>query len=74
MVSATLALPGSAFGFHHVAVPADECAPPQAGEPGNNPQAHAAIELHNPALNLPLPPFGTPGNLATPDACPAPQK
>lgn len=71
---AVLAIPASASAFHHVAVPADECAPAQAGTPGNNPVAHAAIAEHNPAQTLPLPPFGTPGDLATPDSCPAPNK
>jgi hypothetical protein len=69
-----LAFPAGAGAFHHVAVPADECAPAQAGTPGNNPTAHAAIAEHNPAQTLPLPPFGTPGDAATPDECPAPNK
>jgi hypothetical protein len=67
-----LALPVPAGAFHHVAVPADECAPAQAGTPGNNPTAHEAIEMLNPAQTLPLPPFDTPGDLATPETCPAP--
>jgi len=67
-----LALPVPAGAFHHLAVPADECAPAQAGTPGNNPTAHAAIAEHNPAQALPLPPFDTPGDLATPEECPAP--
>lgn len=75
VVAAGLALaPGQALAFHHVAVPADECAPPQAGTPGNNPTAHAAIAEHNPAQTLPLPPFGTPGDAHTPSECPAPNK
>jgi hypothetical protein len=61
-----------ALAFHHVAVPADECAPAQAGTPGNNPMARAAIIAHNPAQTLPLPPFGTPSQ--APTTCPAPQK
>jgi hypothetical protein len=69
-----LALPAGAGAFHHLAVPADECAPLQAGIPGNNPTAHAAIAEHNPAQTLPLPPFGTPGDEATPEECPAPNK
>ena len=69
-----LAVPASASAFHHVAVPADECAPPQAGTPGDNPTAHMAIAMHNPAQTLPLPPFGTRGDAATPDTCPAPNK
>jgi hypothetical protein len=71
---AALAAPATASAFHHVAVPADECAPTQAGTPGNNPAAHAAIDEHNPAQALPLPPFGTPGDDATPATCPAPDK
>ena len=73
-VAAALIVPTSAYAFHHVAVPADECAPAQAGTPGNNPTAHAAIAEHNPAQTLPLPPFGTPGDAATPSECPAPNK
>ena len=69
---AALAVPASASAFHHVAVPADECAPAQAGTPGDNPTAHAAIAEHNPAQMLPRPPFGTPGAEATPETCPAP--
>jgi hypothetical protein len=61
-----------ALAFHHAAVPADECAPPQAGEPGNNPRARAAIVEHNPAQTLPLPPSGTPSQ--APTTCPAPQQ
>jgi hypothetical protein len=72
--AAALAVPASASAFHHVAVPADECAPAQAGTPGNNPTAHAAIAEHNPAQALPLPPAGTPGDQATPATCPAPTK
>jgi hypothetical protein len=69
-----LALPAGAGAFHHSAVPADECAPAQAGTPGNNPTAHAAIAEHNPAQSLPLPPAGEPGDEATPAECPAPNK
>jgi hypothetical protein len=69
-----LALPTAAGAFHHSAVPGDECAPAQAGTPGNNPTAHAAIAEHNPAQTLPLPPAGTPGDDATPAECPAPNK
>ena len=61
-----------ALAFHHRGVPADECAPPQAGTPGDNPTAHAAIAAHNPAQTLPLPPAGTPSQ--APTTCPAPQK
>ncbi len=61
-----------ALAFHHVSVPADECAPPQAGVPGNNPTSRAAIVEHNPAQTLPLPPFGTPSQ--APTDCPALQQ
>ena len=72
-----------ALAFHHTALPADECAPLQAGTPGNNPIAHNAIEDRNPAQSLPLPPAGTPAVEASPiiinpavetPECPAPQK
>jgi hypothetical protein len=69
-----LVIPATASGFHHVGVPADECAPAQAGTPGNNLTANEAIAEHNPAQTLPLPPFGTPGDEATPATCPAPNK
>jgi hypothetical protein len=68
---AALAVPATASAFHHVAVPGDECAPAQAGTPGDNPTAHKAIDDHNPAQALPLPPFETPGDAATPADCPA---
>jgi hypothetical protein len=74
LVAGALAAPSTALAFHHVAVPADECAPAQAdtnGGPGNNTTAKAAIADHNPAQTLPLPPFGTPGDAATPNSCPA---
>ena len=71
IAAAALLAPLPASAFHHVAVPADECAPAQAGEPGNNPTAHAALVDHNQAQTLPLPPFGTPGDAATPATCPA---
>jgi hypothetical protein len=61
-----------ALAFHHVAVPADECATNAAVTPGNNPTARRAIMEHNPAQTLPLPPFGTPSQ--APTTCPAPQK
>jgi hypothetical protein len=61
-----------ALAFHHKSVPADECAPPQAGEPGNNPHAVAAIKQRNPVQSLPLPPAGT--SSQAPLECPAPNK
>jgi hypothetical protein len=73
-LAAALAVPSGAMAFHHRGVPADECAPEQAGTPGNNPVAHEAIAEHNPAQTLPLPPVGTPGDEHTPATCPAPQK
>ena len=72
--AAALAIPASASAFHHVAVPADECATMAAVTPGNNPTATSALREHNPAQTLPLPPFGTPGDEATPETCPAPGK
>jgi hypothetical protein len=70
--AAALAIPASASAFHHVAVPADECATNAAVTPGNNPVAHDALVAAG--LTLPLPPFGTPGDAATPETCPAPTK
>ena len=61
-----------ALAFHHVAVPADQCATNAAVTPGDNPVAHEAIQTHNPAQDLPLPPAGTPSQ--APSTCPAPQK
>ena len=62
---AALALPTSAPAFHHVFVPAPECASASSGDNagGNNATAKAAIVEHNPAQGdaLPLPPAGTPG-------------
>jgi hypothetical protein len=48
--------------------------PGAGGHAGDNPTAHEAIATNNPAQTLPLPPFGTPGDAATPDSCPAPGK
>jgi hypothetical protein len=54
-------LPGTAFAFHHVGLPATDCAAAAAGSPSNdNGQAKEAI-LANTPLSLPLPPVGTPG-------------
>jgi hypothetical protein len=71
VLAGALALPAAAPAYHHSGVPADECAPSQAGEPGNNPRAGAAITEHNPAWTPPLPPTGTPSN--APTDCPAPK-
>ncbi len=68
-----LVLPSAAFGFHHVAVPGDDCAPDQAdrnGAPGDNETAHAALVAAG--LTLPLAPAGTTGDAHTPESCPAP--
>jgi hypothetical protein len=70
-VASVLAVPGTAGAFHHVAVPGDECAPPVAGEPGNNPNAAEAQKQMNPVFDPPLPPAGKPGDDATPSSCPA---
>ena len=59
-----------ALAFHHVAVPADECATNAAVTPGNNEPATEAIDLHNPAKERPLPPAGT--SSRAPITCPAP--
>jgi len=62
-----LALPSSALAFHHTGLPSTFCAADAAGSPSNdNGMAKeailAAIAAGNPALALPLPPVGTPGN------------
>jgi hypothetical protein len=59
----SLALPGTALGFHHGGLPSTFCADEAAGSPSNdNGQAKEALITHNPAQELPLPPVGTPGN------------
>ena len=60
-----------ALAFHHVAVPADQCATNAAVEPGNNEPAREAITEHNPAQEPPLPPFDT--SSQAPTTCPAPE-
>ncbi len=60
------AMAAPALAFHHVVLPAPECADENSGDNagGNNPTAAAAIREHNPAQGgdeLPLPPVGTPG-------------
>jgi hypothetical protein len=62
-----LGLPSSALAFHHTGLPSTVCAADAAGSPSNdNGMAKeaivAAIAAGNPALALPLPPVGTPGN------------
>jgi hypothetical protein len=66
-----LIVPTPALAFHHVAVPADECAPEQAGEPGNNPTAFAAQRDRNPHFDPPLPPANSQGKGSPPTSCPA---
>lgn len=66
-----VAVPSPALAFHHKAVPADECAPEQAGEPGNNPKAFEAQDERNPHFEPPLPPANSPGNGGPPTTCPA---
>ncbi len=69
-----------AFAFHHVFLPAPECAAAQSGvnAGGNNPTAKDAIVTQNPAqggTQLPLPPAGTPSQADTapaPTNCPGP--
>ena len=62
----TLLAPSQALAFHHIGVPAPECANPASGgnAGGANPTATAAIKAHNPAQTLPLPPVGTPSQAA----------
>jgi hypothetical protein len=67
IVVTAAALPAPALAFHHGGVPADECAPTQAGTPGNNPVANAAVDKNH---SLPIAPVNTPGNDATPATCP----
>ncbi len=71
LMLAVMATP--ALAFHHGFVPADECAPEEAGTPSNNPTARNAIETHNRAQDVPLPPQGTQSR-APGQECPAPQK
>jgi hypothetical protein len=58
----SLALPATAFGFHHGGLPSTVCAADAAGSPSNNngnaKEALTAAGLFPPAL----PPVGTPGN------------
>ena len=66
-VAFVLGLPSSALAFHHTGLPSTVCAAAAAGSPSNdNGMAKeailAAIADGNPALALPLPPVGTPGN------------
>jgi hypothetical protein len=64
-LAAVLAVPGTALGAHHVFIPAAACADDAAGtgtdSPSNRPQMRENILTKNPAQDLPLPPFGTPG-------------
>jgi hypothetical protein len=71
-----------AFAFHHVFLPAPDCAAAQSGDNagGNNPTAKSAIIANNPAQgqSLPLPPAGTAAVDASPvigpgATCPAGQ-
>ena len=62
-----LGLPSSALAFHHTGLPSTFCAADAAGSPSNDngmakEAIQAAIAAGNPALALPLPPVGTPGN------------
>jgi hypothetical protein len=71
-VAAGLAMPQTAAAFHHGGVPADECAPEEAGTPGSNPTARQA--LMDAGLSLPLAPVNTPGDAHTPSTCPSPDE
>lgn len=58
---AALVLPSGAAAFHHVAIPPDECASPNAGSPSHeNGEAREHL-LANGLIPPPLAPFGTPG-------------
>ena len=60
----SLVLPSSVLGFHHGGLPSTFCAADAAGSPSNN-NGEAKFGIsHNPALDPPLPPVGTPGQLA----------
>jgi hypothetical protein len=67
---AALALAPAGLAFIHVTIPADECAPAQAGTPGDNPTASAAIP--SPAEGGPARPLG--GTKSAPTECPAPTR
>jgi hypothetical protein len=58
----SLVLPSTVLGFHHTALPSTFCAADAAGSPSNN-NGEAKFGIsHNPALDPPLPPVGTPGD------------
>jgi hypothetical protein len=60
-LAAALALPGTAFAFHHGGLPSTVCHAAAAGSPSNdNGAAKQALLAHHPQ-GLPLPPVGTPG-------------
>jgi hypothetical protein len=60
-----------AFAFHHQSIPADECAPEEAGVPAANPHARAALfergAIHQGTQSVPI------GNSEghAPTSCPA---
>ena len=56
-----LALPGSAFAFHHGGLPATVCHAEAAGSPSND-NGMAKEALLAAGWTLPLAPVGTPGN------------
>jgi hypothetical protein len=58
----SLVLPSTVLGFHHGGLPSTVCAADEAVSPSNN-NGEAKFGIsHNPALDPPLPPVGTPGN------------
>jgi hypothetical protein len=60
----SLVLPSTVLGFHHGGLPSTFCAADAAGSPSNN-NGEAKFGIsHNPALDPPLPPVGTPGQFA----------
>ena len=57
-----VAMPASAFAFHHRDLPSTVCAAEAAGSPSNdNGMAKESLLAHNPT-GVPLPPLGSPGN------------
>jgi len=60
----SLILPSTVLGFHHGGLPSTFCAADAAGSPSNNNGEAKFGIAHNPALDPPLPPVGTPGQFA----------
>lgn len=60
-LAALLAMPASAFAFHHRDLPSTDCAALAAGSPSND-NGEAKAGLANNPTGLPLPPLGSPGS------------